>query len=120
MLVDPFTIAASAPTPALVFAIIQSDGLGTERQDAGGVYNLTINHAKGKAADRHYMRISQTVDAVNPYTGTTSKQVATVSLAIQVPKFGFDATAMVALVKALTDTLADSEVTTARILQFQS
>jgi hypothetical protein len=120
MLPDPITIAASSPTPALVFSVIQTDGLGAERADAAGVYTLTINHQKGKGADRHYMRISQVADAVNPYTGTTSKQVATVSLSISVPKFGFDATAMVALVKALTDTLADSEVTSARILQFQS
>jgi hypothetical protein len=120
MLPDPITIAAASPTPALVFSVIQTDGLGAERADAAGVYSLTINHQKGKGADRHYMRISQVADAVNPYTGTTSKQVATVSLSISVPKFGFDATAMVALVKALTDTLADSEVTSARILQFQS
>jgi hypothetical protein len=120
MLPDPITVAAAAPTPALSFAIIQADGLGTERRDAGGVYTLTINHQIGKGADRHYMKISQVADAVNPYTGTTSKQTATVSLSISVPKFGFDATAMVALVKALTDTLADADVTTAKLLQFQS
>ncbi len=120
MLPDPFTIAAAAPTPQLVFAVIQTDGLGTERRDAGGVYSLTINHQIGKGQDRHYMRISQVADAVNPYTGTTSKQTATVSLSISVPKFGFTEAAMVALVKALTDTLADAEVTSTKILQFQS
>lgn len=120
MLPDPITIAAAAPTPQLVFAVIQTDGLGSVRRDAGGVYSLDISHQIGKGADRHYMKISQVADAVNPYTGTTSKQIATVSLSISVPKFGFDATAMVALVKALTDTLADSEVTSAKLLQFQS
>jgi hypothetical protein len=120
MLPDPITIAAASPTPALIFAIISSDGIGTERQDAGGVYSLTINHQKGKGSNRHYMKISQVADAVNPYTGTTSKQIATVSLSISVPPFGFTEAAMVALVKALTDTLADSEVTTAKILQYQS
>jgi hypothetical protein len=120
MLADPITIAAASPTPALVFSIISSDGLGSIRQDADGVYNLVINHSKGKGADRHYMQILQTIDATNPYTGTVSKQTATVSIAISVPKFGFDNTAMVALVKALTDTLADSEVTSLKLLQFQS
>lgn len=120
MLPDPFTIAASAPTPALVFAVIQTDGLGTLRRDAGGVYTLDINHQIGKGQDRHYMKISQVADAVNPYTGTTSKQTATVSISVSVPKFGFNETAMVALIKALTDTLADSEVTSAKFLQFQS
>lgn len=120
MLVDPITVAAAAPTPALSFAIVSSDGMGSLRQDPGGLYTLKIEHAKGKGADRHYMQIALTADAINPYTGTTSKQIATVSLAISVPKFGFDNTAMVALVKALTDTLADSDVTSLKLLQFQS
>lgn len=121
MLADPITIAAASPTPQLTFAVIRSDGYGSERVDTGnGGYGLVIQHSTSKNGNRHYMKISQTVDAANPYSGVTQKLVATVSLSISRPSFGFDDTAMVALVKALTDTLADSEVTTAKILQFQS
>lgn len=121
MLVDPFTIAASAPTPALVFAIIRSDGYGSERIDTGGNnYALMINHDRNRNGSRHYMKLTQTVDAVHPYTGLTVSKAAFASLSIQRPDFGFSDTDMVALVKALTDTLADSEVTSARLLQFQS
>lgn len=122
MLVDPITVAAASPTPALNFAVIRSDGYGTERRHTGtDLYDLIINHSRdAKKGDRHYMQIKYTVDAVSPYTGLTSKQTASVSLAIQVPPFGFTEAAMVALVKALTDTLADADVTSTKLLQFQS
>lgn len=122
MLVDPITVAAASPTPALNFAVIRSDGYGTERKHTGtsDKYGLKINHQTTKNGDRHYMQIQLTVDAVSPYTGLTSQQTASVSIAISVPKFGFDDTAMVALVKALTDTLADADVTSAKLLAFQS
>lgn len=122
MLVDPITVAASAPTPALNFYVIRSDGYGTERRHNGvDLYNLVINHSRNaKSGDRHYMQITYTVDAVSPYTGLTSKQTASASIAIQVPPFGFTEAAMVALVKALTDTLADADVTSTKLLQFQS
>jgi hypothetical protein len=48
------------------------------------------------------------------------KQVASVSLTISRPSFGFTDAAMVALAKALTDFRDDAEVTTAKLLQFQS
>lgn len=121
MLVDPITVAASSPTPELKLAVIRSDGYGSERVDTNnGGYAMVIQHSTSKNGARHYLKISKTVDAMNPYSGITQKLLASVSLSIAVPQFGFDDTAMVALVKALTDTLADSEVTTARILQFQS
>lgn len=121
MLADPITVPAAAPTPALSFSVIKSDGYGTERRHTGtDKYNLTINHAKTKSNDRHYMKISYTLNAVNPFNGLTQMQTASASLSITVPPFGFDDTAMVALVKALTDTLADADVTTAKLLQFQS
>jgi hypothetical protein len=41
-------------------------------------------------------------------------------LTITRPSFGFTDAAMVALAKALTDFRDDSEVTTAKLLQFQS
>jgi hypothetical protein len=121
MLVDPIAVAAAAPTPALNFYVIKSDGYGAERRHNGtDKYYLTINHSTGKGGDRHYMQIRKTVDAVSPYTGLTSQQTASASISISVPPFGFDEAAMVALVKALTDTLADADVTTTKLLQFQS
>jgi len=121
MLVDPITVAAASPTPALNFYIISSDGTGSVRKhDGTDLYVLTFNHSTGKAGDRHYMQIALTVDAVSPYTGLTSKQKATVSLSVAVPPFGFSSAAVVALIKALTDTLADTDVTSAKFINFQS
>lgn len=120
-LADPVTIAAAAPTPALVFAKTRFDGYGSERVDTGGNgYALTINHTPGKNLNRHYLRLTKTVDAVNPYTGLTQAKEASVSLSISRPSFGFTSADMVALVQALIDTILDAEVTTARILQNQS
>lgn len=121
MLADPITVAAAAPTPALNFYIIKSDGYGSiRRHDGTDLYSLVINHGTGKTGDRHYMQIKLTVDAVSPYTGLTSKQTASASLSITVPPFGFTIAQQVALVKALTDTLADTDVTTTKLLNFQS
>lgn len=121
MLPDPITVAASAPTPALNFYVIKSDGYGSERKhDGTDKYYLTVNHGTGKSGDRHYMQIRLTKDAVSPYTGLTSQQTASASLAISVPPFGFTVADMIALVKALTDTLADADVTTTKLLNFQS
>lgn len=121
MLADPITVAAASPTPALNFYIIKSDGFGSERKhDGSDKYGLTINHSQSKGGDRHYMQVKLTKDAVSPYTGLTSQQTATASIAFTVPAFGFSVADMVALVKALTDTLADSDVTTTKLLNFQS
>jgi hypothetical protein len=121
MLADPITVAAAAPTPALNFYTISSDGMGSVRKhDGTDKYYLTFSHSTNKQGDRHYMKVSLTVDAVSPYTGLTSQQTASASLSVSVPPFGFTSAAMVALVKALTDTLADSDVTTAKFLNFQS
>jgi hypothetical protein len=121
LLADPITVPAASPTPALNFYIIQNDGFGTIRKhDGTDKYYLTINHSQSKSGDRHYMQLKLTKDAVSPYTGLTSQQTATASLAFTVPAFGFDNTAMVALVKALTDTLADADVTSLKLLNMQS
>lgn len=121
MLADPITVAAASPTPALNFYVIRSDGYGSERKHDGVEnYSLIFNHATGKTGDRHYMQIKLSVDAVSPYTGLTSKQTASVSLSVSIPPFGFDDAAQVALIKALTDTLADTDVTSAKFLKFQS
>lgn len=120
MLVDPITVAAAAPTPALTFAVVRSDGYGSERLDVPNNYGLTINHSTNSNGDRHYMQISQSLDAVDPYSGLTARKKMTVSLTAQVPKFGFNAAAQAALVKALTDTLVDADVTAAKWLAWQS
>lgn len=122
MLADPVTVSAASPTPALVFSVVKSDGYGSERVDTGGNgYSITINHQRTKGGgDRHYVQLVRTVDAVDPYSGLTKKQVASVSFTISRPSFGFTDADMVALSKALTDFRDDSEVTTARLLQFQS
>jgi hypothetical protein len=121
MLADPVTIAAASPTPSLVFATIKSDGYGAERVDTGGNgYTVIINHTRGKAGNRHYVQMTQTKDATDPYTGATRKQTASVSFTISRPSFGFTDADIIALAKALTDFRDDGEVTTARLIQFQS
>lgn len=120
-LADPVTIAANAPTPSLVFAKTRFDGYGSERVDTGGNgYNLTITHTPGKNQNRHYVRLTKVVNAVNPYSGLTQEKESSVSLSITRPAFGFTNADVVALVQALFDTVLDTEVTTARLLQNQS
>lgn len=122
MLADPISIAANAPTPALVFKVVKADGYGSERRDAAGVYSLIITHedGKGKSANRHYVKISETKDAVNPYTGGTSKQTATVSLSVSRPAFGWTTANIVDLIEALMDTINDAEFTPTNLVNFQS
>lgn len=117
---DPVTIAARAPTPALVFATVKMEGMGSERRDAAGAFTAVISHTKNKGGDRHYLKITEVKDASNPYTGGISKQSASVSLSVSVPPFGWTEAQAIALITVLTDFLADSEVTPARFLQFQS
>lgn len=122
MLADPVTVAAAAPTPSLVFAVVKSDGYGTERVDTGGNgYTVITNHSKPKGGgDKHYVQMTQTLNATDPYTGLVKKQTASVSMTIVRPAFGWTDAAIVALAKALTDYRDDSEVTTLRLVQFQS
>lgn len=120
MLADPITIAAASPTPELVFSRIRSDGYGAEYVNATGDYRVVIQHTPGKNQNRHYVKLTKTVTAANPYTGVNQEKAASVSFSITTPDFGFDATAMGALCLALRDFLIDSEVTFARILQSQS
>lgn len=123
MLVDPITVAASAPTPALSFAVVSFDGqgMGSVRKDVVNGYGLTIKHTQNaNTGERHYMQLTQSVSAVNPFTGGTSLQTASVSLSVSIPAFGWTAAQKDALVKALTDTLADTDVTITKLNQFQS
>lgn len=121
MLVDPVTVVAAAPTPELKLAVVKADGYGSERTDInGGGYSTVINHTKTKTGNRHYVQLLLTKNATDPYSGLTKQVVASVSFTINRPSFGFLDADMVALAKALTDFRDDSEVTTARLLQFQS
>lgn len=121
MLPDPITVAASSPTPALIFSTVKRDGYGAERWDVANGYQLTFSHSTNSGSgERHYMKLSQTLNATSPYTGQVSKQTASASLSVSIPPFGWDAAAKAALVKALTDTLADSDVTIAKFVAFES
>jgi hypothetical protein len=121
MLADPITVAAASPTPALSFAVVRSDGYGSDRWDTANGYQLAFNHSTNSSSgERHYMKVSQTLNATSPYTGQVSKQTATVSISCSFPAFGWDAAAKAALLKALTDTLATAAVTPAKFLAFQS
>lgn len=118
---DPITVAAASPTPALSFSVVERPGMGSIRFDTVNGYQLAFNHqANTGNGERHYMKISQTLNATSPYTGLVSKQTASVSIAAAFPAFGWDAAAKAALVKALTDTLADSDVTNAKFVAFES
>lgn len=123
MLIDPITVAASAPTPALNFAVVSYDGtgMGSIRKDTTNGYSLTFKHTQNPSTgERHYMQLQQTVSAVNPLTGGTSLQTASVSLAVSIPSFGWTQAQKDALVKALTDTLADADVTITKFTSYQS
>lgn len=120
-LVDPITVAPAAPTPALTFSTVKRDGYGSDRWDVANGYQLQFSHStQPNSGERHYMKVSQTLDATSPYTGQVSKQVASVSISASFPAFGWNAAAKAALVKALTDTLADSDVTIVKFVAFES
>jgi hypothetical protein len=122
MLVDPVTVAAASPTPALTLSVIKSDGYGSERVDVtSGSYRVLTQHSKTKGGgSRHYLQISQDTAYTDPFTGLVKKATASCSFTINRPVAGFTDAQIVALAKALTDYRDDSEVTTARLLQFQS
>jgi len=120
MMPDPITVAAHTPTPALTFSVIQFDGMKSVRSDAANDYSLTIEHTPTKSGVRHYMQIKKRLLVTNPTTGGQSYQEASASLTVFVPTYGFDIAAMSALITALTDTLADADVTPTKLLQNQS
>jgi hypothetical protein len=120
MLVDPITVAASSPNPELKLAIVNQDGFGTERRDLNdGGYTLKINHGKLKDGERHYVQLLLAKDVTDPYTAVVRRKEASCSLSISVP-VGFTSTEAINLVKMLLDTIADSEVTTTKLIQWQS
>lgn len=120
-LADPITVAAASPNPEIKLAVIQLDGYGSKRLDTNsGGYQSLISHSYLKTGTKHYLQLLLTKDAVDPYSGLTKSMTASVSLTINRPLFGFTDTDMVNLAKAHTDLIADSEVTIAKLLQFQS
>jgi hypothetical protein len=120
-LTSPIGVAAASPTPALTLSRVKADGIGAEYWDVPNGYQLVFNHSTSpQTGERHYMKMSQTLNATSPYTGLVSKQTATVSISASFPAFGWDASTKAALVKALMDTLADSDVTVARFVAFES
>lgn len=120
MLTDPIAVAADSPNPALSFAMIRTDGYGSERRDDGGAYALVINHSTSKTGDRHYVKVTKTVNAVNPYNGLTSPQSASVSVSIAKPAFGFTDSDLENLYTVLLDTIASSDAGIDRIIGFES
>jgi len=120
MFVDPITVAASAPNPELKLTVINQDGFGSQRRDLnGGGYNTIINHSKLKDGERHYLQMQQTKNVTDPYTSLVRSKTASASLSVSIP-LGFTAAEAAAVVKALIDTLQDSEVTIAGLLSWQS
>jgi hypothetical protein len=118
---DPITVAANAPTPALSLSEVRRDGYGSERWDIANGYQLVFNHSTSAGSgERHYMKMTQTLDATSPYTGQISKQNAVVSISASFPAFGWDPADKAALVQALVDALLDSDVTIPKFVGFQS
>jgi len=120
MLIDPLPIAASAPNPAYSYSMTKFDGYGSERLDSTSGQILTINHEKLRKGDRHYVKTAVTRSVLDTSSGKYVDETAYVSLVIFKPKLGFTDAEMVNLAKAHLDTLADSDFTTTRLLQFQS
>lgn len=121
MLIDPITVAADAPTPALTFAVVSYDNEGSTRKDIPNGYTLTFRHSSNtKNGERHYMQLQQTLTAVDPITGGNSLQTASVSISASFPTFGWSSSTKDALVKALLDTLNDADVTITKFNSFQS
>lgn len=120
MLNDPIAVDANAPNPALSFAMIRTDQYGSERRDGANGYAVVINHNTGKNGDRHYFKISKTVDATNPYNDLVSPQSASVSVSIARPKFGFTESEIKDLFQAALDTIASPDAGIERIIGFES
>lgn len=121
MFADPVTIAADSPTPSLIFRVVSYNNEGATRRDVTNGWALNISHSSSsKKGERHYMQLQQTVTAVDPITGGNALQVASASLSVSIPPFGWSAAQKVAVVQALLDTLNDSEVTIGGLLNFNS
>lgn len=119
---DPVTIAAHAPTPAVVFRVVgptpKLDGLRRISDD--GAYGLLITHNVPLAGtERHYIRTSQRKSVTLP-SGAVQSLEAAVGLNVSIPPYGWTAAEKAALVTLLIDTLTDPEVTIPSFLNQQS
>lgn len=123
MLADPVTITASSPTPQLDLSVVSwaPGGMGSVRKDVPDGYTLNISHTTDpKKGDRHYMQIQLNFVGVDPVTGGSANLVASASISASFPPFGMTDTTRAAVVKAVMDTMLDSEVTVLKWVQFQS
>jgi hypothetical protein len=120
MFVDPIVVAANAPNPALNLSVIRSDGYGAERRDTSALYGLIINHSTSKNGDRHYFKLSKTINATNPYNSLVSPQSASISISVSKPAFGFTDAEVGDLWTAVQDVLTASGVDFDGLLAFQS
>jgi len=121
MLVDPVTIAANSPTPSLVLPIVKNQDYGTVRLDAVNGFTVTTKHDYLKGGgEKHYIQMVQSKIAADPYSDASTKQIASVSMTIVGPKYGYTSAQLVDVVEALMDYINDSEVTPARLVAFQS
>jgi len=124
MLTDPITVHVDTHTPvqypALSLAVIRSDGYGAERRDASGLYALVVNHSTSKNGDRHYVKLTKTVNATNPYNDLVSPQSASISISMSKPKFGFTDLEIEYLFNALLATIGSADAGVSRIIAFES
>jgi hypothetical protein len=120
MLTDPINVPADAPNPELNFVLINQDKIGSQRRDAGGEYALVINHSTSKSGDRHYVKVTKTINATNPYSGLVSPQSASVSVSLVKPGFGFTDADLANLYTLIVDTIASTDAGVDRIIGFES
>lgn len=122
MLVEPITIDAASPTPALSFKRIRFDGYGSEFVDEGGNgFFVNINNTQNRNnQSRTFLQMLQKKNATDPYSGLTREVSAYAALTIMRPAFGFTDAEIVALVNAHTSFRTDTDVTTLRLIQRQS
>lgn len=121
MLIDPVSVAARAPTPALTLGVVKSDGYGSERRDSVNGFTFVTNHQLAKSGvHRHYVKSSKTLNAASPFSGIVTPVTCSASFSLVVPAFGFDDAAAAAIAMSLYDYILDSEVTLARLLGYQS
>lgn len=120
MLNDPIAVASTVYHPALNFDLIRTDGYGSERRDAAGLYGLVINHSTGKNGDRHYVKITKTINATNPYNALVTPQSASVSISFSKPAFGFTNEDLSNLYVALINTIDDADAGIPKIINFES
>jgi len=120
MLIDPIAIAASSPTPALTFGVVDISPYASLRLDAPNNWSLKFSHKRPttKNSETHYMQIQQTRSVVDPVTGATAPATASASISVSVPPNGWSDAEKVKLLQALTDTLADSDVTPTKFLGY--